>query len=163
MVSNTNGGKVKRCNVDLKSYGGEDRPSGKGFVKINGIQVGPKDGFGNEDIDSQGFILVRVNNDCSVKEIKSYNTHWYSQESREMNDYLLTLPYNTRIAGITHVGYDRRLSDSLKSALIGIGLDLTSVSGRSSLCFVFIKGKPQNTKQSAAKDGKGPSILTAVL
>ena len=145
----------------MKSYGGDDKPFGKGFVKINGIQVALKEG--RKDMVGRGFTLVRVNNDCSVKEMRTYDTSLYSQESREMNDYLQTLPYNTRIAGITHVGYDRRLSDSLKSALIGIGLDLTSASFESSLCFVFIIGKPQNTKQSQARFGKGPSILTAVL
>ena len=87
-----------------------------------------------------------------------------------MNDYLLTLPYNTRIAGITHDAYASHLSDSLKSTLMGIGLNLTRAldklnmaSWRSSFCFVFTIGKPQNTKQSVAKLGKGPSNLTVVL
>ena len=153
----------------MKAYGSEDRPFGKGYVKINGIQVTLKDGFGRKDMD-YGFTLVRVNKDCSVKEVKSYDTYRYSQESREMNDYLLTLPYNTRIAGIRHDAYASHLSDSLKSTLIGMGLNstraldkLTFASWRSSFCFVFTIGKPQNTKQSDAKGGKGPSILTAVL
>ena len=156
LVSNSKSGKVKGCNVDLKSYGGDDRPSGKGFVKINGIQVTPKD-------VSRGFTLVRINKDCSVKEMKTYDTHLYSQEGREMKDYLQTLPYNTSIAGITHDEYNDHLLDSLKSALSDIGLDLASASWRSSLCFVIIIGKPQNTTQSQAKGAKGPSILSTIL
>ena len=146
----------------MKAYGGEDRPFGKGYVKINGVQVTLKDRFGRKDMD-YGFALVRVNNDCSVKEVNFYDTYRSRRESREMHDYLQTLPNNTRIAGITHTAYDLSLSDSLKSVLIGIGLDLPRASWQSSLCFVFIIGKPQNTKQSVAKLGKGPSNLTAVL
>ena len=146
----------------MKAYGGEDRPFGKGYVKINGIQVTLKDGIGRKDMD-YGFTLVRVNNDCSVKEVKYYDTYRLSQESREMHDYLQTLPYNTRIAGITYDEYNHRLSNSTKSELKSIGLNMTSASWRSTLCFVFTIGKPQYTKQSQAKNGKGPSTLFAIL
>lgn len=149
----------------MKSYGGDDKPFRKGFVKINGIQVTLKDRDPWEvrDQDIRGFTLFRVNDDCSVKETKNYDTHLDGQESREMKDYLQTLPNNTRIAGMTHDEYNDHLSNSLKSVLSDIGLDLTSASWRSSLCFVFIIGKPQNTKQSQAKGGKGPSILSTIL
>ena len=141
LVSNTQSGQVERCNVDSKSYGGDDRPFRQGFVKINGIQVTPKD-------ESRGFTLVRLNDDCSVMEMKTYDTHLYIQESRNMTDYLENLPINTRIAGITYDEYNHRLSNSTKSELRNIGLNMTSASWRSTLCFVFTIGKPQYTKQS---------------
>ena len=65
----------------MKSYGGDDRPRGKGYVKINGNQVSQKS-------DSRGFTLVRVNDDCSVKEMKTYDTHLYSQESRDHRKWM---------------------------------------------------------------------------
>ena len=141
----------------MKSYGGDDRPRGaQGFVKINENQV-------TQNHDIRGFRLVRLNDDCSVKEMMTYDTHLSIQESRNMTNYLENLPINTRIAGITYDEYNHRLSNSTKSELRNIGLNMTSASWRSTLCFVFTIGKPQYTKQSQAKGGKGPSNLFAIL
>ena len=137
----------------LKSYGGDDGPHGvPGFVTINRYQV-------LLNPDSQGFILVRLDDDCSVKEKKTYDTKLSIQASRNMTDYLKSLPNNTRIAGITYDEYNHRLSDSTKAELRFLGLNMTSTSWQSTLCFVFTKGKPHYTKQSQAKNGQGPSLF----
>ena len=134
----------------MKSYGGDDRPRGaRGFVRINGIQV-------TQNHDIRGFRLVRLDDDCSVKEKKTFDTHFSIQESRKMTDYLKSLPYNTRIAGIAST--TQNLSSSLKSELRVIGLNMTSASWRSAHCFTFTIGKPQYTKQSQVKKGRNHQI-----
>ena len=139
----------------MKSYGGDDRPRGaQGFVKINGNQV-------TQNHDIRGFRLVRLNDDCSVNEVKRYDTHISTQQSYNLRDYLQSLPNNTRISGITYDEYVDHLSSSAKSALSNVGIDLTTASWRSSLCFILIKGKPQLTKQNQSGGAKGPSSLSA--
>ena len=150
------GNDVEECKLDLLSYGGDDRPFNKGFIKINGRQV-------TRNEDSRGFTLVRINGDCSVKEIKRYDTHISTQESYNLRDYLQSLPNNTRIAGITYDEYVDHLSSSSKSTLSNVGLDLSTASWRSSLCFILIKGKPQLTKQSQAAGAKGPASLSTTF
>lgn len=150
---------VKACKVDLLSYGGDDIPfhkGYKGFIKIDGRQVTKKEG-------SRGFTLARINDDCSVKEIKRYDTHISTQESYNLRDYLQSIPNNTRISGITYDEYADHLSSSAKSSLTNVGLNLTSTAWRSSLCFMLIKGKPQLTKQNQAFGAKGPSSLSATF
>ena len=55
------------------------------------------------------------------------------------------------------------LKDDAKDVLINVGLDLSSASYRSSLCFVFITDKTEQTKQSQAARYNGPSILSTTI
>ena len=144
------------------SYGFDDilpeRPFGLSFLKINGEKV-----IENSVGNGRGFRLARINNDCSVNETLRFDTHRTATESDEMRDYLQKLPRNTRIAGITNDEYSAALKDDAKDVLINVGLDLSSASYRSSLCFVFITDKTEQTKQSQAARYNGPSILSTTI
>ena len=145
------------------SYGFDDilpdRPSSRqSFFKINGVKV-IENSIGN----GRGFRLARINNDCSVNETLQFDTHLLGTQSDEIRDYLPNLPRNTRIAGITNDEYSRGLKDDAKDLLINVGLDLSSASYRSSFCFVFITGKPEQTKQSQAARHNGPSRLLVTI
>ena len=138
------------------SYGGIDKQRQSGFVRINGKQVLQKKS------GSRGFTLVRINSDCSVNNISTFDTHarFPHTGNDRIKEYLGNLPNNTRIAGITFDEFTLGLKNDAKSALNSVGLDLSTASYRSSLCFTFITGKPQDTKQSQATAGNGPSMLS---
>ena len=159
------------CKIDLKSYGYDDvvdrlltqatfasfkpLPS---VIKINGEKV-IENNIGNQ----RGFRLARINDDCSVNETLRFDTYPYLTESDKLRDYVQNLPINTRIAGITNDEYAHALKDDAKDVLMDVGLDLSSASYRSSLCFVFITGKPEQTKQSQAARYNGPATLSATI
>ena len=141
----------------MLSYGNDDLPLKPSFVKINGEQVNVR--------NRRGFTLVRINNDCSVNETSQYDTYRRetTSETDRIRDYLQNLPKNTRIAGTTYDEFTNGLLDDAKDALTDVGIDLSTASFRSSLCFVFTTGKPQQTKQSQAARYNGPSMLSTSL
>ena len=130
-------------------------PRKASFVKINGEQVNVR--------IRRGFTLVRINDDCSVNETSQYDTYMTTSESDRIRNYLQKLPKNTRIAGTTYDEFTNYLKDDAKDALTDVGIDLSTASIRSSLCFVFTAGKPEQTKQSQAARYNGPSMLLTSL
>ena len=109
--------------------------------------------------------MVHINDDCSVNETSHFDTHRLDSvsESDNLRDYILNLPNNTRIAGVTYDEFFHNFQDNAKDALIDVGLDLGTASYRSSICFVFVTGKPQQTKQNQAESGKGPIMLSTTI
>ena len=130
-------------------------PRKASFVKINGEQVNVR--------NRRGFTLVRINDDCSVNETSQYDTYMTTSESDRIRNYLQKLPKNIRIAGTTYDEFTNYLKDDAKDALTDVGIDLSTASIRSSLCFVFTTGKPQQTEQSQAARYNGPSMLLTSL
>ena len=141
---------MDKCKFDLLSYGGDDEPLASGFIKINGKQLTTNKG--------RGITLVKVTRECGVAEIKHFDTHRSFQEGVDMRDYLVSLPKNTRIAGIAYDEYINKLRDA-RSTLTDLGIDLTKSGWRTGLCFTLIKGDPQLTRQKHSDGGKGPAAL----
>ena len=139
------------CKIELRASGHHDKqPRGNGFVKLNGHEVTPDKG--------RGFTLVTITPSCRVTKITQYDTYASTNAAAAMRAYLLALPKNTVVVGITDDTYMRSLA-SAKPVLVNLGVDLTASAKRTSLGFVLIKGQPANTVQKVAAHRKGPALL----
>ena len=143
----------------MTSYGYDD-PNPKNYSSSIAISRPKRRQSSFQFLNRPGILLKRINDDCNVTESSLFRIG--NGESDKLRDYLQNLPNNTRIAGITYDDFTLGLKKDAKDALINVGLDLSTASYRSSLCFLFTTGKAKQTKQNQARRGEGPSRLSFV-
>ena len=110
----------------------------------------------------RGFTFATIRDDCSLSDIKHFDTYASTTSSNNMKSFLLGLPDNTKVVGVTYDEFSKNLGPA-KSVLTQLGVNAPGGDWRASLSLAFIKGQPEKTKQSFTKDGQGPALLTAFL
>merc|ERR1712198_72980 len=139
------------CDVELRASGLDDpKPRGDGFIKVNGKTVTLDKG--------RGFTLAVIHPDCSVGDIRRYDTYGSTAASTQMRDFLNALPANTHIAAITDDSYSARLAPA-NDVLTKLGVNLAGGALRTSLAFLATKGHPAETVQQFTARSKGPATL----
>ena len=148
---------AKPCKIGLRAFGLDDQNRGNGYVTLNGQQVTLHRG--------RGVTLVTITPECDVSKITQYDTFGFTTATADMRDYLDALPTNTIVAGITDDSYIQHLAD-VEPLLAQLGIDVTEkdqFATRTSLGFIFTKGRPENTVQKTTARFKGPTRLCVNL
>ena len=143
------------CRIQLRSLGWNDRHKAEGpAITINGKVV--------KISKLRGFTFATIRDDCSLSDIKHFDTYASKTSSNNMKSFLLGLPENTKVVGVTYDEFSKNLGPA-KSVLTKLGVNVPGGAWRASLSLAFTKGHPEKTKQSFTKDGQGPAFLTGFL
>ena len=136
------------------SWGVSDINTYNGYIAANG----------NIMAYGSGFTLFELNvSSCSLSNQRYFYIASTTNDSHNMAIYINGLPLNTVLIGITGNDVQQYLTQSAKSALLAIGVNVTGLQYGGKVSFVAQIGQPaKSVSQVAAPGGNNLKILVNV-
>lgn len=138
--------------MELRSWAFDDIKR-NGYIRING-EMAANLTFEIYDEHSRGFNIVELNSsDCSTYAVRHFDTYEHVRESSKLLEYLATLPANTTVLGATADEASRKLTMSVRRALLNMGVNVDFMGFRWKLVFVATTGRIETTVYNLTANG----------
>ena len=147
------------CPIEAVSWGHNDKMPFTGYIAINGKRV-----INTTSDAYRGFNLVEVDvRSCSASDIRHFDTSASTTTSENMATYVIGLPLNTVLIGITSDDSQLSLTQNAKSALLAVGVNVNGLQFRGKVCFAAQIGQPTMSVSQVAPPGVYNLKLTVTV
>lgn len=146
------------------AYGQNCTPK-TGYVRLGQVPIWESQWCGDGSKGIRGVTLFLIDPfSCSVAKSASFDTHWSTKDTEQLEIFLDSVPNGNVVLGLTSDEPIKHLKPAMP-ALLQLGVDVTDVQYKGSFAFITQKGFPSKTLVSkvvsAEESDKHPAELTA--